>query len=134
MNLIPSRIGHLLIEESTGNQLVFIEAIEDQRRFSIAIGPLEALAIQRALVDERFPRPLTHDLMGQMMYVFGIGLREIRIVKLEQETFYAELILSGKPEGLVAIDCRPSDALALLARQGEVPLLVNEAIFDALCQ
>jgi hypothetical protein len=128
----PCRISHLLIEESTGNQLVFLREINGDRSFAIGIGPLEALAIQRALQGEAFPRPLTHDFCMAMLGAFSITLVEVRIVRLEHDTFFAEVDLTGPGGRRVTIDCRPSDALALMVRGSEVPLRVNDDILAAL--
>jgi bifunctional DNase/RNase len=134
MNLIPARISHLLIEEHVGNQLVFLEEISGTRRFSIAIGALEAMALQRALTREEFARPLTHDLFLNALQAFDIVPREVRIVSMQQETFFAEIVLhqeTAEASVETALDCRPSDALALAARSN-LKILVNEELFATL--
>lgn len=131
MDLIPCRLSHILMEEHTDSQLVFISELEGPRRFSIAIGPLEAVAIDRGIKKESFPRPLTHDLLSGVIAMAGMTCKELRILDFRDGTFYANLILDD-PEGAEkAIDCRPSDGLALVARQPNCRIVVAADILEA---
>jgi len=132
MGMTSCRLSHLLIEESTGQQMVFIREIDGERSFTISIGPLEAMAIQRTLRSEEFPRPLTHDLLQIVLDSFGIECRAVRVVDLRDDTFFAEMVLADEDDDEQIIDCRPSDALAIMVRNPGVALEVDEEILRAL--
>ena len=101
----------------------------DRRRsISIFIGAPEATAIAFALEHINPPRPLTHDLMVDLLVKLGIGVTRIVITEIHDATFYAELHLSHGGSEFV-ISCRPSDALALAARVC-CGLFVTEAVID----
>jgi len=128
MALKPCYLSHILLEEQGDQQVIFITEKDGDRRIPIVIGPLEATAIDRAVKGQRFPRPLTHDLIVNLLGSTGHECREIRIVDLKEGTFFAELVVSG-PEGKeLVLDCRPSDAIALMVRMPGTPLLVAEDV------
>jgi bifunctional DNase/RNase len=131
MDLLPCRLTHVLIEEQTDSQVIFLAELDGDRRLPIVIGPMEAAAINRAVKDEQFSRPLTHDLLAAVIEATGHSCREIRIVDLKEGTFFAELVLVGPDEREQVVDCRPSDAIALLVRLDDVPLTVAERVFAA---
>lgn len=116
MALRPCRLSHVLIDEGNDRQAVILAEAEGPRHLHITIGPTEALAIDRAVKGQRFPRPLTHDLLTAVLQATGHRLSEIRIVDLREGTFFAEIVLERPDGGRAEIDCRPSDALALLVR------------------
>jgi uncharacterized protein len=105
---------------------VVLGEINGVRRVPIVIGGFEAQAIAVALERMNPSRPLTHDLMKNMMSVFGVELKEVVIYKLEEGIFYSKLICENA-DGKVEIDSRTSDALALAVRF-EAPIYTNETI------
>jgi len=129
MPLVPCRLANIVVDEANDHQAVVLaEEGGANRRLSIAIGPAEALAIDRAVKGQQFPRPLTHDLLTCIIAATRHRLAEVRIVDLREKTFFAELVLIGPDEGRREIDCRPSDAIALLVRHPGVILLVNDVV------
>jgi bifunctional DNase/RNase len=129
MPLVPCRIANIVVDEGNDHQSVVLAELDGaHRRVSIAIGPSEALAIDRAVKGQQFPRPLTHDLLAVVITATHHRLIEVRIVDLREKTFFAELVLLGPDEVRREIDCRPSDALALLVRSPGVTLLVAEVV------
>lgn len=138
MTLVAARLTHLLLDELNDAQTVFLRELDGPRRLSIAIGAMEAVAIRRALDEERFVRPLTHDLLLAVVSGSGRRFNEVRIVDMREGTYYAEILLEATP-GTAAdeapqpllLDCRPSDALALLVRCPEARLLIDEALLTA---
>ena len=76
------------------------------------------------------PRPITHNLMVSLLEELGVELKEIRIEKLVDETFYAVLSLQQK-DGVRELDCRPSDAMCLAVRTGS-PIYVADDVLDAV--
>jgi RNA polymerase sigma factor (sigma-70 family) len=104
---------HILMLEGEGRDL------------KIWVGPAEAYAIVVMLERVEMPRPGTHDLALAMLAATGGAVREVRITRLAETIFYAEVILA---DGTV-VDARPSDAIPLALLTG-VPLLVDPEVFD----
>lgn len=90
----------------------------------IWIGPSEAAAIAMALQGVSSPRPLTHDLFVATLRKLGTPLTSVRVTRLEQGVFFGELVFDG-----VAVDARPSDAIALALR-ADVPILVAREVLE----
>jgi uncharacterized protein len=131
MTLVRCRLANIVVDESNDHQSVVLAEIGGpERRMPIAIGPAEALAIDRAVKGQQFPRPLTHDLLACVIGATRHRLAEVRIVDLREKTFFAEIVLIGPDEVHREIDCRPSDAIALLVRHPDVPLLVNDVVLS----
>lgn len=128
MSLRPCFLSHVVIDEHAEQQVVFVSERGGTRRFPITIGVFEATAIDRAVKGQRFPRPLTHDLLMTCLESLGARLAEVRIVDLQEHTFFARLVLVHGDQPPIEVDCRPSDAIALLVRRAEVPLLVAEHV------
>jgi bifunctional DNase/RNase len=102
----------------------------------IVITADQARAIQLALSGEPFERPLTHDLLVEMVTEFGGALDGVRIDDLADGTFYAKIDAeryeNGRPERFV-FDARPSDAVALAVRV-DCPIVVSDEVLDAAGQ
>lgn len=94
---------------------VILGEVNGTKRLPIVIGGFEAQAIAVALENLQPKRPLTHDLFTIMLSVFNVSLREVLIYKLEDGIFYAQLVCSNA-DGIINIDCRTSDAIALAIR------------------
>ncbi|MCD6288403.1 MAG: bifunctional nuclease family protein [Candidatus Hydrogenedentes bacterium] len=113
------------------NQPVVILRADD-RVLPIWIGTTEAFAIQSALKKAPMKRPLTHDLIVYILQGFNAVARHVHIYKLEEQTYYANLVLVQKDETgadrqVTKIDCRPSDAIAIAVRMG-CPVFVDEEV------
>ncbi len=100
----------------------------DRRLVPIWIGQNEATAIFLALQGVETPRPMTHDLLFRLVESVGYTLSRIEVTKLEEGTFFAELVLAG-PAGEVRVDARPSDSIALAVR-ARCPIFCAEAVLD----
>lgn len=113
MNLVDVRV------EIPGNTPIVLlqEQQGDERMLPIFIGQNEAQAIALALQEVETPRPMTHDLVRDLLMVLGSTLTKVVVTDLRDKTFFAELYLSG-PNGDQVLSCRPSDGLALAARTG----------------
>lgn len=131
MSLVPCRLSHVVIDETSDHQAIVIEELAPpRRRLQIIIGIIEAMAIVRAVCskEDDIQRPLTHDLLAAVIMATRHRVSEVRVVELRQQTFYAELVLAAPDGTQQAIDCRPSDAVALLVRCPEAKLFVHEAV------
>ncbi len=108
--------------------VVMLKEKEAERYLPIFIGPAEANAIAIKLRGEALPRPLTHDLLRNMVEMLGASVNSIKISDLMNDTFYAKIVLNVE-DGQMEIDARPSDALALAVRV-EVPIYAEESVLE----
>lgn len=99
-----------------------------QRNLSIFIGGPEAAAIAFAMEGVETPRPLTHDLLVNVITDLGFSLAQVDITELRDTTYFAELRLTGSA-GEHSVSSRPSDALALAVRVG-CPIFCAESVMD----
>lgn len=127
--MVECEICQILINENSDKQFIMLKEKEGARNFPIVIGIYEAVAIERYLNDKIAQRPLTHDLIIGTIKALGGEFRRLEIVRLENETFYGELVIAqGNRE--VRIDARPSDGMALTLFF-KTPIFVSE---DVLAQ
>ncbi len=106
--------------------VVVITDLEEKWFIPIIIGAAEAVAISQGLEGQRAPRPLTHDLMKNVIETLNTKIDRIVIHDLQDETYFARIYMKTK-DGEFGVDSRPSDALALQVRSGS-PLYVSEEV------
>lgn len=112
--------------ELPGNQPVLLLRESDGPRYlPIWIGPVEASAIAFQQQGVQVVRPLTHDLLKDMLTALGLNLTAVHITEMRDDIYYAELRLSNG----VAVSARPSDAIALALR-ADAPILTSDAVMD----
>jgi len=128
MAVIEVKINGLAVDAQAKSHVVILKEKEGERVLPIWIGPAEAQAIARELAGQRFPRPLTHDLLATI--VEGLKARVTRVVisDLRENTFFAHLVIEKDGE-VVAIDARPSDSIAVALRCG-ADVFVNEKLLN----
>ncbi len=112
---IEVSVSRVALDPNSLSPVVLLEDKEGTLALPIWIGPAEAQAIAMRLEGIDSPRPLTHDLMKNVLDHLGIELRKVVIRELRDNTYYARLVLLWEGEE-VEIDCRPSDAIALAVR------------------
>lgn len=105
------------------------ELAEPHRIVPVAIGGNEAVAIALGLQRVETPRPMTHDLLVDVLASTDTAVEQVTITEVRDGTFIAEVALRGA-HGPRTVDCRPSDAIALAVRL-EVPVFVAAAVVDA---
>ena len=108
--------------------LVLREAGGQGRVLPIFIGGPEATAIAFALEEVETPRPMTHDLMKDLLEVVGARVERVVVTELREATFYAEIILNIAGD-VRAVSARPSDAVALAVRYG-APVFAEESVLE----
>ncbi len=116
--------------DMTGKPLMILADEAQERLFPIWIGPFEAQAIQMALDGEKPVRPLSHDLLVNTLAALGYQITDIAVTRLEDQVFYAELVLQGE-NGPIRVDARPSDAVALALRTGARIWVEEEVLIQA---
>jgi len=112
------------------NHVVILRELDGNRVLPIWIGTAEALAIALELRGEKPPRPLTHDLMRNILDELGVRVVRVVIHDLVDRTYYAYITLET-PFGIREIDSRPSDALALALRTN-APVYISGNVIDSL--
>ena len=124
-------IHSLNIDAMTNSPVVLLKDVDDDddRVLPIWIGHAEAMAILLCLQDVEPPRPLTHDLLTNIIESLGFVIERVEVTRLEEGTFYAALVLRGE-EKRIAIDARPSDSLALAVRVG-APVYVSDDVWES---
>lgn len=111
---------------------VVLREATGERVLPIWVGLWDGASIWRSVAGRGFERPLTHDLMGQMLDALGLGVESVAVLRLAEETFYGEIALGGDGQGDgrgVRVDARPSDAIALAVRLG-APIFAAEAVLE----
>src|SRR5512134_1517230 len=118
----------ITIDPATQSPIVILRDLENKNILPIWIGILEANAIAVGLEKVQLPRPMTHDLFKRVMDQLGGRLLRIEINDIKENTYYAVLHLEAGGKA-IAVDSRPSDALAIAIRLG-APILVHEAVIE----
>ncbi len=113
---------------SAGAYALILKETNGKRKLPIIIGAFEAQSIALELEGMKPPRPLTHDLMRNIIDMFAVSLNEVCINELRDGTFYAKLTIEGLSD-TQEVDSRPSDAIALAVRYG-VPIYVGEEVLN----
>ena len=121
-------MGFAFNQIQTGAHVLVLGEVGGMRRLPIPIGQVEAQAIAIQLQGVEAPRPVTHDLICQVMQEYNIGLREVYIFKWEEGIFYSRLICRREAEETKFIEARTSDAIALAVRTGS-PIYIERDAF-----
>ncbi len=129
VELTEVKVMGIVVDPKASNPVVVLVDLAGQKALPIWIGVFEAEAISRGLEDVVTLRPMTHDLMKQILDTFQVSLIRVVINDLKDNTFYANLYLNVEGEELV-VDSRPSDAIALAVRL-KAPIFVAEAVMEA---
>ena len=120
------KVDKLGIDLLTHDPVVILKDLEGKRYLPILIGPFEATAIALAMEGTPVPRPLSHDLMRNMLESLQATLEQIVIHDIKDSTFFAKLIVRRNGEAQ-EIDARPSDGIALALRM-QAPIFVSDKI------
>jgi hypothetical protein len=115
-------------DELPEQHVVLLAEVDGERRLPIWVGPFEGTALAMSLQGAELPRPDPYRLAAGLLAAAGATLREARVVRLTEGTFYAEVVVAGG-DGEEQVDARPSDALNLALLLGK-PVRVDPAIFD----
>lgn len=127
--MIPVEVIGVRIEMPSNQPIVLLKEISGSRYLPIWVGTAEATAIafsQQGLVPQR---PLTHDLLINILEAEKIKLRSVHLTELRDGVFYSDLILVDESGGEQRVSSRPSDAVALAVRV-EAPILAKSELFD----
>lgn len=121
-------LSRIIISEKSDEQVIVLREVGGARAFPIVIGIWEAVAIDRNIKDKRTPRPMTHDLLENIIKALDGKLERVVVSDLRDRTFFARLVVTRNGKK-VEIDSRPSDAIAL-AVQMKAPIYVAESVLE----
>lgn len=132
--LVQMELTRIIINDIGDQQVVYLREVEGPRQFPILIGLYEALSINRHVIGEESQRPLTHDLVRNVVEQMGGEIQDIVINKLEAHTYFALLRIRRDGE-LIEVDSRPSDAIALAVQfKPTVPIYVEDEVLEQVVQ
>lgn len=132
-NFKEMKIAGIVSDNRNMQPVVILKEEAGERELYIWIGPVEAMALQRAINKEVFQRPLTHELLRNIMDKSGLSIEHIEIDDLRDHTYFATIYLKMPDSSLVSIDARPSDSLVLATWSG-VPIFVSEKVIEGMMQ
>ena len=126
---VEMKIRGLMVDPSTNMPVVILKDPNSDTVLPIWVGLYEAQAIQLEVMKATTPRPYTHDLLKNVVVGLNAEVRRVVVSELHGDTFYAVIWMEQNGE-VVAIDARPSDALALALRS-DCPIYVAEEVLQA---
>ncbi len=126
--LIEMRVSGLAIDPLTNTPIVILKDMEEKMAVPIWIGLFEASAIATELEKVSFSRPMTHDLLHNILVSLDVKVTKIEINDLKDNTFFANIYLL-KDGNNIMVDSRPSDAIAIALREN-APIFVDEKVVE----
>jgi len=130
--LVEMKVFGLAIDPTTNTPIVILKNLEEKKAIPIWIGLFEASAIATELEKISFSRPMTHDLVNEILKILDVGITKIVINDLRNNTFFAVIHLVKNGEN-ITVDSRPSDAIALALR-ANAPIFVDEKVVEKSMQ
>ncbi len=125
---IEVKVSGLTIDPLTNTPIVILKDLEEKKIIPIWIGLFEASAIATELEKIAFSRPMTHDLIMEMLRSLGAAVARIEITDLKNNTFFANILLEQGSRKFV-VDARPSDAIAIALR-ANAPIFVDDKVIN----
>jgi hypothetical protein len=128
--MVEVRLRAVRVDLQSNTPVLLLQETEGEgRTLPIFIGTPEAAAIAYALQGVDMPRPMTHDLIKELLVALDAEVERVVVTELRSSTYYAELQLRRGTER-TSVSCRPSDAVAVAVRTGS-PLFVSDELMDA---
>jgi len=127
--LVEVKIGALIMDPNSNTPIVVLKSIENETILPIWVGAFEANAIALEIEKIVPQRPMTHDLLRNLIIESGLSVKRVVINDLKDNTFYALIEMANSNEALINLDARPSDAIALALRL-DCPIFVDQKVID----
>ena len=127
--MVEMKVEGLTLDPLTNMPIVILKDLEGSKALPIWVGIFEANAIALEIESIATPRPMTHDLIKNLINTFKAEIKHILVNELKDNTFYAVISLAINGDTL-NIDSRPSDAIALALRV-KAPIFVDETVIEA---
>src|SRR3954447_14539881 len=128
-SLVEVKIGALIMDPNTNTPIVVLKGIESETVLPIWVGAFEANAIALEIEKIAPQRPMTHDLLRNLIVECGLTAKKVTITDLQENTFYAIIELTNANGETMTLDSRPSDAIALALRL-DCPIFVMQKVID----
>jgi len=123
---VEMKIRGLMMDPVTNNPIVVLKDVNGTAILPIWVGIYEANAIALEIEKVATPRPMTHDLIRNLLFGLETGVKKVVVSDLREDTFYAVIWLERNGQ-LISVDSRPSDALAIALRL-DCPIFVEDAV------
>ena len=127
--IVEGRVADLGLDRATNSPVVILQEKDGSRVLPIWIGPAEASAIAMELAGVKFSRPLTHDLLKQVIVGLGAELHRVLITPVKENTYFAELQIH-RDDHVIHVDARPSDSIAVALRL-HAPIFTEKALLES---
>lgn len=129
--MIRLELRSLGLVEETSTFLVVLHAPTEGRVLLLEVGTPEGRAIAVESEEIKTPRPLTHQLVGDLLFTLGARLNHVLIHRYESSTFSSYLAITGSDGGQIEMECRPSDAIAVAMHLGAPLFVTPEVLAEA---
>ena len=126
--MLEAELFEIRINDLESEQIIILAEKEGDRYLPIVIGPCEANAIRSQVHGGQPLRPMTHDLLRNVITTLGGEVTRIVVSDLSNRTFFAQIVVDTSDEEVI-IDARPSDAIALAVRVG-CPIYIEEHVLE----
>ena len=127
---VQMELSRIIISDINDHQVIYLKELDGDRQFPILIGIFEASSIDRRVKNYPAPRPLTHDLLVDIIGQLDGELDSVVITDLQEHTYFAKLRIRRDDE-LIEIDSRPSDAIAVAVTcEPHLPIYVAEQVLE----
>jgi bifunctional DNase/RNase len=127
---IEVKIRGLMMDPSSGTPIIILKDVSSETMLPIWVGAYEANAIALEIEKISPQRPMTHDLLRNVILEMGANVERVVVTELRDNTFFAMIMMKDRAGDSVMIDARPSDAIALALRV-DCPIFVNEEVIQA---
>ncbi len=125
---VKMNLSRIIISEINSEQVIYLQEEDGERKFPILIGIFEATSIDRRVKSDRTTRPLTHDLVVNVIEALDGELDSVIINELKDQTYFAKLLIRRDGE-IIEVDARPSDAIAVAVTcDPHLPIYVAEDV------
>jgi bifunctional DNase/RNase len=129
-DFILMMVGGLTLDPTTKMPIVVLKDPDNKLNLPIWIGPLEAASMATELEGIRPARPMTHDLMRNLLGDLGATVEAVEITELRENTYYARIEVKTREGAAVTIDSRPSDAISIALRT-KSPIYVAKGVLES---
>jgi bifunctional DNase/RNase len=127
---IEVKIRALMMDPNSGTPIIILKDVNSETMLPIWVGAYEANAIALEIEKIAPPRPMTHDLLRNLIVELGLTVDRVVVTSLRDNTFYAVIEMSGADGEAMRLDSRPSDAIALALR-ADCPIFVDSEVIQA---
>src|SRR5436309_14533229 len=124
---IEVKIRALMMDPNSGTPIIILKDVNSETMLPIWVGTYEANAIALEIEKIAPQRPMTHDLLRNLIVEMGARVERVVVTELHENTFFAVIEMRGSTGEAIMLDARPSDAIALALR-ADCPIFVNEEV------